>query len=75
MAIGGPDNAKLRIGRAQAKRVQERPPEAPFGRRLSNKDTLKLSKAAARNLIAGTIEKNKRSADKRAGIQRRERHK
>jgi hypothetical protein len=40
-----------RVGRAQAKRVQERPPEAPLGRRLSNKDTLKLSKAAAKNLI------------------------
>jgi hypothetical protein len=70
MAIGGPDNAKLRVGRAQAKRVQERPPEAPFGRRLSNADTLKLSKAAAKNLIAGTIEKNKAAADKAAKIAR-----
>jgi hypothetical protein len=38
---------------------------------LSNKDVLKLSKAAARNLIAGTIEKNKAKADKKAGISRR----
>lgn len=41
-----------RIGRSQAKRVQERPPEAPFGQPLSNEDTLKLSKASAKNLIA-----------------------
>lgn len=38
--------------------------------RLSNKDRLKLSKAAARNLIAGTIEKNKAAADKKHGIKR-----
>jgi hypothetical protein len=46
-------NAKAveRIGRYQAKRVQERPPEAPFGTRLSNEDTLKLSKEAAKNLM------------------------
>ena len=40
------------IGRAQARRVQERPAEAPFGMQLSNEDLLKLSKAAAKNLIA-----------------------
>lgn len=52
-------DAQIRIGRAQAKRVRERPPEAPLGKKLSNKDTLKLSKAAAKNLVQGTIAKNK----------------
>lgn len=46
-----------RIGRAQARRVRENPPEAPFGRKLSNKDRLKLSKAAAKNLIKAAEER------------------
>lgn len=50
---------KIRIGRSQARRVRENPPEAPFGTRLSNKDRLKLSKAAAKNLVEGTMEKNR----------------
>lgn len=50
---------KIRIGRSQARRVRENPPEAPFGMRLSNKDRLKLSKAAAKNLVEGTMEKNR----------------
>lgn len=50
---------KIRIGRSQARRVRENPPEAPLGRRLSNEDRLKLSKAAAKNLLEGTMEKNK----------------
>ena len=66
--MGG--ETKIRVGRSQARRVRENPPEAPFGMRLSNKDRLKLSKAAARNLIAGTIEKNKAKADKKYGIKR-----
>lgn len=68
----GEGQDKINIGRAQAQRVRDNPPEAPFGMRLSNKDRLKLSKAAAKNLIAGTIEKNKAKADKKARIDRRD---
>jgi hypothetical protein len=55
----GQGQDKINIGRAQAQRVRDNPAEAPFFRRLSNADRLKLSRAAARNLIEGTIEKNK----------------
>jgi hypothetical protein len=40
-----------RVGRAQARRVQERPDEAPTFRPMSNEDTLKLSQEAAKNLM------------------------
>lgn len=60
-------DTQIRIGKSQAKRVRERPPEAPFGKKLSNKDTLKLSKAAAKNLVQGTIKKNKAAKKKQKG--------
>ena len=55
----GTGEDKIRIGRMQAQRVRDNPPEAPLGMRLSNKDRLKLSKAAAKNLLEGTMEKNR----------------
>jgi hypothetical protein len=62
---------QVRIGRAQARRVRERPAEAPLGRRLSNKDTLKLSKAAARNLLEGTMAINRKKIDEDLKSKRR----
>jgi hypothetical protein len=60
----GEGKDKVRIGKAQLQRVRDNPPEAPFGRRLSAKDRLKLSKAGTKNLLEGTMEVNRAKQDK-----------
>ena len=57
--------AKINVGRNLANTSRG---QGTFG--LTNKDKLKAGRAAASNLIAGTIEKNKAAADKAAGIKR-----
>lgn len=62
---------KVRVGKSQLQRVRDNPPEAPFGRRLSNKDRLKLSKAGTKNLLEGTMEVNRAKIDKDLKSKRR----
>lgn len=57
--------AKINVGHNLANTSRG---EGTFG--LTNEDKLKAARAAATNLIAGTIEKNKAEADKKAGIKR-----
>lgn len=56
---------KINVGRNLANTSRG---EGTFG--LTNADKLRAGKAAARNLIAGTVEKNKAKADKAHGIKR-----
>lgn len=55
---------KINIGTQQVRMANERPRVAPFFRRLSNKDTLKLAAAGVRNQLEGTIQKNVAAAKK-----------
>ena len=57
--------AKFNVGKNLANTSRG---EGTFG--LTNKDMLAAGRAAATNLIAGTIEKNKAKADEEARIKR-----
>ena len=55
-------NAKLMTGRNEIDRANMG--KGMFGEKIPNKVRVQLSKAGARNLIKGTIEKNRKKAKK-----------
>ena len=55
---------KINVGQQQIRMANERPRVAPAFRRLNNKDTLKLAAAGTRNVLEGTIQKNRAKAAK-----------
>jgi len=57
-------NAKLRVGKGQAKTSRSKG-RGVLG--LTKKDKLALGKAAAKNLVEGTIEKNRKKRSKGRG--------